>query len=797
MWRIYDCLVLDHDYRLVAVAAAICLFGTAATFVIAERARESAARRGLWLALTAVAGGATVWATHFVAMLAFQRGLPVSYALAPTLGSLAVGIAVIGAGFAVAVRRAGDARAALAGGLALGAGVIALHYIGMAAVRLPGRIAYDADLVVLSVAFSLAFGAAALHAAFGGGRRRHGRAAALALFVLMVVSLHFTAMGAVVIEPGPWEAAAPAVISRDALATLVTGITLVLLALGLAGALLARRRALELMAQAQRFRLLSESALEGLVIHRDGAVLDSNAAARRLLDLSDDPGAVSVHDWFRGADRAQVAHWLAQPAETPAEVELTGARGRGFTAEICGGTLQLADGTPAQVLALRDVTARKQAEARLQHQALHDPLTDLPNRRLFLELADKVRAQAERSGRSFAILMLDLDHFKAVNDMHGHEGGDRLLTELGRRLQGNVRDSDVIARFGGDEFAVVATGASQPHDSVVLAERLAERISAPVRLGDAEVMVTASIGIAVYPGDGGSIEELIRNADTAMYGAKADGRATFMFFEPRMNQALEARRTLEGRLRRAVLQGELGVAYQPLADSRTGRAVGFEALVRWHDDALGQVPPAEFIPVAEETGLIIPLGEHVLRTACRDAARWPAPLRVAVNLSAIQFRRAGLAQTVCRILEETGLPGERLDLEITESILIENRQQVLETLHALKALGVRISMDDFGTGYSSLSYLQSFPFDKIKIDRVFVANLENRPHSRSIIRAVTAMGHSLDMKVVAEGVETGAQAAELREMACDELQGYLIAKPMPAHEVTAFLAGPEFVARAP
>ncbi len=297
-----------------------------------------------------------------------------------------------------------------------------------------------------------------------------------------------------------------------------------------------------------------------------------------------------------------------------------------------------------------------------------------------------------------------------------------------------------------------------------------------MKLDGTEAVVSASIGITVYPHDGQTIAEFIRNADTAMYRAKADGKATFRFFEHQMNEALQARHALESRLRKAVADRQLSIAYQPLVDCRTRRPEGFEALLRWWDATLGDVPPSEFIPIAKETGLIISLGEFALRQACEDASSWPEPLRVAVNLSPVQFRRPGLSETVAGILEETGLSGSPLELEITESILIENRDQILETLRALKDLGVHISMDDFGTGYSSLSYLQSFPFDKIKIDRTFVSSLTDRSQSAHIIKAITAMGRSLDMKVVAEGVETEEHLHEISQLSCDEVQGYYIAR---------------------
>ena len=587
MEQVYYCLVFEHDYRFVLVAAAICLFGSATTFVMLDRARE-ARHRAKWLALLALCSGATVWSTHFVAMLAFEQGLTMSYALYATLGSLFAGIVGIGGGFAIALPRAGREWTAIMAGLVAGTGVIVLHYVGMSAVRLPGRITYDADLVIASVAFSLLFGGLSFYFSFARDDRRN-RVLAFTCFVLMVVLLHFTAMGAVRIEPGPWLGAATPELSRETLATLVAATTIALLAVGLAGALFDRRHSRELFALAQRFRVLSDSALEGLVIHRDGAVLDSNAAARRLLALTGGPEPESIYSWFGNAPRAQVEQWLAQTADAPAEVALAGRDGRMFTAEVCGSTLQLPDGSPGQVLAIRDVTARKDAEARLHHQALHDPLTDLPNRRLFIELADKVRAQAARHGGRFAVFMLDLDNFKTVNDLHGHGGGDRLLVELARRIQADLRDSDIVARFGGDEFALIATAPEQPQDLIVLAERLLRNISRPVHLDGSEVVVSPSVGIALYPGDGQSIEELVRNADTAMYDAKGKGKGTFKFFEPGMNRALEARHAMEKGLRQAIADERLTVAYQPVIHARTRATVGFEALVRWDDETLGQV----------------------------------------------------------------------------------------------------------------------------------------------------------------------------------------------------------------
>jgi diguanylate cyclase (GGDEF)-like protein/PAS domain S-box-containing protein len=782
MLRVYNCIAIDHDLALVLVAAAICAFGVFTTMVVAGRAAGTS-RRWLWSVLAGVCLSATIWSTHFVAMLAYLEGVAISYHPVLTIASFVLGGLLITAGVALGNHYRAHRDALISTGALVGAGVVALHYIGMAAVRLPGHLGYDADLVVASVVFSLGFGAAALYV----GMAREGvkgRVGGALLLLLMTVSLHFTAMGAVNVVLDPLQPPLDPGISRGTLLIAVTLATVCVLAIAIVSAVVDQRMSTQMAADAERFRTLADGSFEGIVIHADGVVRDCNPAFRTIVG-ADVVQATPLSDYI---PRPLLDEIMADPG-TSREIQLIRNGGAALPVEICGRSMRLRDGSEGQLLAIRDISARKQAEARLNHLALHDQLTDLPNRRLFIELASKQVSLARRNGVQFAIHALDLDGFKLVNDMHGHEGGDALLAEVSRRLKDCLRNEDVVARFGGDEFAILETGTRQPADAMVVADRILEAIRAPIALRNTEVVISGSIGVAVFPDDGGTIDELLRNADTAMYRAKADGKGTYRFFEADMDAALVVRRKLESRLRRAITEQRLDVVYQPLVDSQTQAPLGFEALVRWHDEELGQVSPVQFIPVAEETGMIVQLGDFVLRRACADAAQWPAPLRVAVNLSPVQFRRPGLVQSVKDALADSGLPGSRLDLEITESTLIENREQVLAILQQLKAMQIHISMDDFGTGYSSLSYLQSFPFDKIKIDRVFVADVENSQRNSSIIEAVVAMGRSLSMKVVAEGVETAEQAALLGNMRCDELQGFLIARPMAAAEVMAFVAG--------
>jgi diguanylate cyclase (GGDEF)-like protein len=474
--------------------------------------------------------------------------------------------------------------------------------------------------------------------------------------------------------------------------------------------------------------------------------------------------------------------------ERTMELALRRPDGSTFPAEICRRRMQLTDGADGELLAIRDLTARKESERRLAHLALHDALTELPNRQFFLELAQKNISLAQRTGERFALLSLDLDDFKLINDMHGHAAGDELIRVTAKRIVATLRDADISARLVGDGFAVVQQCATQPHQAISLAERLIEALHVPIHFEGEDIAISVSVGVALYPDDGTSVETLLRNSETAMYRAKADGKATCRFFESQMDAALDARRKLEQGLRRAVIDNRLSVVYQPIVDSGCRTPLAFEALLRWDDPELGMIMPNDFIPVAEETGLIVPIGEFVLRRACVDAMLWPPSLRVAVNLSAVQFRRKGLVDTVRRALSDSGLPGHRLELEVTETLLVENRDDALRVLKELKTLGVRIAMDDFGTGYSSLSYLQCFPFDKIKIDRVFVSDLPGNQQNASIVRAVAAMGRSLQMRVVAEGVQTDVQADLMKELECHEMQGFLIARPMAAVDINEFLS---------
>jgi diguanylate cyclase (GGDEF)-like protein len=414
--------------------------------------------------------------------------------------------------------------------------------------------------------------------------------------------------------------------------------------------------------------------------------------------------------------------------------------------------------------------------------AHHDSLTRLPNRVLLHDRVQQALLQVDR-GKGFAVLCLDLDRFKVVNDTLGHPVGDGLLRQVAERLQACAREGDTVARLGGDEFAIVLLNVDTPSEINALAMRVIEVVGLAYEVDGHLINIGTSIGMALAPLDGSSSHELLRNADTALYGAKANGRGTCCFFEADMNATLRSRRALELGLRQAILQEEFQLHYQPLVDAHLRQVTGFEALIRWYHPERGIVPPDQFISVAESCGLIGEIGRWVLHRACLDAASWPGRIKVAVNLSPLQFKDKHLVESVRAALKESGLPAGRLELEITESVLLHDSDAVLSILHRIKALGVQVSMDDFGTGYSSLSYLRSFPFDKIKIDRSFIKDLPHDKNSVAIVRAVVGLSATFGMSVVAEGVETDQQARILAQEDCTQLQGYLFSRPVPASDV--------------
>ncbi|MCA1471448.1 EAL domain-containing protein [Bradyrhizobium sp. IC3195] len=818
MFRVFSCLTAEHDWRLVVLAALVCFVASIVAVSIFHRAIATRGRtRWIWIAIAGAAIGYGIWATHFVAMLAYEPGVTTGYGIVLTASSLAAAMLLTSVGFGVAVVTSGPWRAA-AGGVIIGGGIASMHYLGMWALEVPGRVSWSVDLVLLSIVLGMCFGYAALAAALTR-QGYSGTLAAATLLTLAIVSHHFTAMGAVQITPDPALATDTLSLSPAFLALAIAGVALSVLGMSLIGVLADRRLATrtarfeeiisqlsiarqqlegsqnELKEQKLRLDTAINHMVEGLCMFDAGKrlVICNERYARlyrlppELLRAGTPHRDIIRHRVTSGilegeasdfAAERQIARLEALPIHAVSSRIDAFADGR----LICVTRQPMAGG--GWVATHLDVTEQRRSEAKITYMAEHDALTELPNRVLLKARLEPALADTRGGNLHLAVLLLDLDRFKEVNDTLGHPAGDLLLRSVAARLLDCIRETTFVARLGGDEFAIVDYVTNPAADAASLAEAIHGALSEPFDLGDHQVIVGTSIGIALAPRDGADSDTILRSADLALYSAKSGGRGAFRFFEPELDRLLHARRNLERDLRKALARSEFELHYQPFVNLKSGETCGFEALLRWHHPERGLVSPGEFIPVAEETGLILPLGEWVLRTACAEAAKWRSDLKIAINLSPAQFRSKELVSTIVSALAASGIASDRLELEVTETVIMHDSGTVFAALSQLRELGVRIALDDFGTGYSSLSFLQKFPFDKIKIDRSFVSELSSpmeEPHR--IARAVVQFATSLGKTSTAEGVETAEQLDILRQEGCVEAQGFHLSPPIRASTI--------------
>ncbi len=785
MLRVYEVLVQQHDPRLEMLSLLIAVLGAHTTVRLLRHAGTCPPNgRQAWVAAAAVAAGAAIWATHFLDLLSFRNAGPVSYGVLPAVLALAAAVTVAGAGLALSLRRS-DRWVRAVGGLVLGLAIAVGHYMGMTAADLPGYLTWDATVVTLSILIGAALCAVAAPAALG--RIESWRAQlATACFALAIAVVHVGGIAAATFHPTGGPVAPTDTVSAAILAANVAFVCGVIMLLELA-ALDVNRRSLRRRAEErENLRSLADVAVEGLAVCDGERVVAVNRSLEQMTGRS---GFVlrgmTVNDLFEPG--TQASEGMAMLLEKAGERMLATTGGAPVPVEVMRKPIMF-DGRPHQVLAFRDLRERRKAEAEIRFLAHHDPLTGLSNRTAFgIALEQQFQDQA-RVQQAFALLSVDLDRFKSVNDTLGHPLGDVLLKRVADRLRATVRDTDTIARIGGDEFCILLAKPVTPASTAALAQRVVEMLRRPYVLEGEVAVIGASVGIAMAPQDGADPVALMKNADLALYRAKSEGRNRFVFFEPGIHILVQIRRTIETELRRALRHDELDVHYQPLFDIRARRICGFEALARWRHPERGLLLPGEFIPVAEESGLIVPLGKRVLNMAVDEAVAWGGDISVAVNLSAVQFADGKLVATVRTALERSGLAPHLLELEITESVLLRDSAATLATLHELRGLGVRVSMDDFGTGYSSLRYLRSFPFDRIKIDQSFVQEMLSNAESAAIIEAVIGIGRRLGIATTAEGVETEAQLRRLADQGCDMAQGYLIGRPEPASEAVRHLA---------
>jgi len=565
------------------------------------------------------------------------------------------------------------------------------------------------------------------------------------------------------------------------------------------GSMIQRKRAEQALRRSEnQLRAIIDAEPECVkVVRADGTLVQMNAAGLAMIEASRPEQVIGkpimqlMAPEYREAYRAFIGNIL-RGNKGMMEFEITGLKGTHRWMETHAVPLAGEQGGQPLVLSItRDITQRKQTERRLRQLAHFDSLTDLPNRVQFIERLEQAMAEADRHERLLGVVFLDLDRFKYINDSLGHGKGDILLREVAMRLSGVVRRGDTVARLSGDEFALVLADMGHVDDAIHVAQKILDVFRQPFRVAGHDLSVTASMGITLYPFDDRGADDLLRNADVAMYRAKESGKNNYQFYVAEMTTIVSERLTLENDLRSALERGEFSLNYQPIADCRSGEITGMEALLRWKHPERGMIPPALFIPLAEETGYIIPIGEWVLRTACEQCRRWQkagfASLYVAVNLSSRQFHQQDLTASIHCILQETGLDPTCLGLEITEGLIMQQAEASVNTLRELKAMGIRISIDDFGTGYSSLSYLKRFPIDVLKIDQSFVRDIPTDQDDAAIASTIITMAHSLGLKVVAEGVETLEQLNFMRKHRCDAMQGYYLSKPLPPEQFAVLL----------
>jgi diguanylate cyclase (GGDEF)-like protein/PAS domain S-box-containing protein len=786
MLRVVGCLTQSHDLGLVALACVVCVLATNATARLLTPSRDGAAPpRGVRRGAAIMAFAAGVWTTHFISILAYTPGVPFAFDVPIVVVSLALAFVGTTLAFMIApcagATQGEHALIVVVRGLILAAGVAAMHFVGMEALRMPTVLHYDPGLV------AVALGAAALCATIAMwllARRNPGTAS---LFLtLAVASTHFIAMGSLTLDPFKGAEVAALGISKPALAVATTATCLLIVVLAVVASILDHLHGKSLAKEVRRFRTLADATSEGIVFERDGRIADVNRAMCRL---SGSDAATLIG--LRLADLIPGLALLPRSAERPCEHLVLLPDGQTRPVELLW--RDDADGI-GHVLAIRDLSRQKAAESQIERLARFDSLTGLLNRDMFEEHLQKTLSPAGAVAGGVALLRIDLDRFDTVGETLGPRAAEQILVETARRLTSLTRDSDTVARLGRDDFAIIQRFAEPPaadqpaaeHPAAAaatLADRIVIELALPFRIDDHPVTLSASVGIALHAAGDTTAADLIKNAALARSQAKQDGHACWRWFEPDMHQRLQMKRSLEHDLLIALRENEFTLNYQPFVSTQTQNLAGYEALLRWDHPTRGRIPPGEFIPLAEECGLIVPIGNWVLATACAEAVTWADPVTISVNLSPAQFVEPGIVATVADVLHRTGLPAARLELEITEGTLMDDAHNALQILTALKALGVQIAMDDFGTGFSSLSYLRKFPFDKLKIDRSFISDTENEPDAQTIVQAIIAMGRSLRLHITAEGVETPQQLTMLRDQGCTFAQGYLIGRPQPADQL--------------
>lgn len=785
-----------HDISLVVLSFVIAFMAALTALDIARRVNFSEGwQRKLWLLSGSAAMGIGIWSMHFIGMLAFQLPLPITYDVTIVILSIIVAIVASLNGLYFICQPNVSTKKLIIGGTFMGLGISGMHYIGMAAMK-GFHIHYQPFLFILSILIAIGASTIALMLAFQFRENQTGigNKAKMISGIIMgvaITGMHYTGMAASTFTADDQGIGEAALIDTNALVISVAISAVVILGFVLITSFVLDQRLSEEIA----FKgAILESVLDCvIIIDQDGTIMECNPAVIRTFGFSrnDLIGKNMERTLFLHTSDTIARLLILNDGQVRMDerIEISGVRRNGeeFPVEITITKIKK-EGASAFTVYARDITEHKKTEETIRELAYQDPLTGLPNRRFFNEQLSATLKDAEKQLEKVAIIFLDLDHFKVINDSMGHTFGDLLLCNVAERLQKCLQNDNVVSRNGGDEFTVILKNVTET-EAEYAAKTIIHSLTRPFYLEEHEVFITTSIGLSMYPRDGADQETLIKNADTAMYEAKEHGRNGFAFFQPGNDLKNSQRLQVENELRMALERNEFVVYYQPRIDIETRKIIGVEALVRWNHPERGLIQPNDFIPQAEESGLIVPIGNWVLQTAVRQGKKWCeqlVPIKMSVNLSPLQFKQPDIIKWVSETLKDENFEPSLLNLEITESMAM-NVEYSNKVLEGLKEIGVKISMDDFGTGYSSLGSLRKMPIDYLKIDRSFIHNIDNSPEDVAIVKAIISMAQSLQLQVIAEGVEKEEQLLLLQRLQCDEMQGYLVSPAIPAKDMEKML----------
>jgi diguanylate cyclase (GGDEF)-like protein/PAS domain S-box-containing protein len=799
----------EYDLAFVALSYLVASFASYVALDMSAHLRipQTTLFRICWLIAGAIVMGAGIWSMHFIGMLAYKMSMPMSYDLAWTgLSFLAAVLAAGIAFFLFSIKKPKRIHYVISS-VMLGLAIPTMHYAGMTGMEgvkiyyLPGIFTLSVFIAVVAASVALWF---AVKSDSGTFRERFSLKAGSALIMgIAICGMHYTGMAAAVLIPTEINTSGID-LSPNLMAISITGFVLFILSVALVISTAKYFMSTAVQNQKDFLEAILNNMNEGvLACDPNGKLILANHTMERLYDTklkSMLPTEwVSKYPLYQTGEMVQLSlekhplyRALKEEKLTDMEVDIIDHENKEHIFMIDGQSIIGREGARlGAVIVCHDISDKKRSEALLKHQATHDVLTGLPNRLLLVDRLTQAINEAKRNDLKITVIFIDLDNFKVINDALGHTIGDNLLKAVATRLGMLLRSTDTIARIGGDEFVIVLSAQDNVESSYAFLNRILDSSNDPYIIQEHKLRVTCSLGFTVFPEDGKTPEELLKNADFAMYQAKEEGRNTFRFFTKQMNTDATKRLEIETGLRNALLNNQFILHYQPKLDIKENKLIGFEALLRWQHPKKGLIPPNYFIPIAEKTGLIVPIGEWVIKTACMQNKKWQEagfpPLCVSVNLSARQCKEKNLIENISKVLNEVGLKPEFLELELTESLAMGNPREFMDMLFQLRALGVKTSIDDFGTGYSSLNYLRQFPVNCLKIDQTFIKELERKPEDLSIIKAIITLGHSLNLKVIAEGVESKAQLSKLKENGCDEMQGYYLSKPIAPDAMPDFM----------